>query len=112
MTPTERRRPPRLPVPPGRARRLALTWLSANEARAAEKKPHFPAKAKSVLFLFMVGGPSPLDLFDPKPELEKWRGSRSRSVGKFPSQFTKGTRTSLPSTDVQATRQERAVVSD
>lgn len=38
------------------------------------KKPHFPAKAKSVIFLFMEGGPSQMDLFDPKPELQKWHG--------------------------------------
>ncbi len=30
---------------------------------------HFPAKAKRVIFLFMSGGPSHVDLFDPKPEL-------------------------------------------
>ena len=38
------------------------------------KKPHFPAKAKNVIFLFMEGGPSQMDLFDPKPELQKWHG--------------------------------------
>jgi len=38
------------------------------------KKPHFPAKAKSVIFMFMEGGPSQLDLFDPKPALAKWHG--------------------------------------
>ncbi len=38
------------------------------------KKPHFPAKAKSVIFLFMEGGPSQMDLFDPKPEHKKWHG--------------------------------------
>src|SRR5947207_14593456 len=31
---------------------------------------HFPAKAKSVIFLFMYGGPSQMDLFDYKPELQ------------------------------------------
>src|SRR5262245_13525399 len=36
--------------------------------------PHFNAKAKSVIFMFMVGGPSPIDLFDPKPELIKRQG--------------------------------------
>src|SRR5690242_9195148 len=36
------------------------------------KPPHFTAKAKSVIFLFCYGGPSQVDLFDPKPELEKW----------------------------------------
>ncbi len=40
----------------------------------APKKPHFPAKAKSVIFMFMEGGPSQMDLFDPKPALQKWNG--------------------------------------
>lgn len=35
-------------------------------------KPHFPAKAKRVIYLFMAGGPSQLDLFDYKPTLEKY----------------------------------------
>jgi len=38
------------------------------------KPPHFPAKAKSVIFLFMGGGPSQLDLFDYKPTLKKYEG--------------------------------------
>jgi hypothetical protein len=40
----------------------------------APKKPHFAAKAKRVIFLFMAGAPSHLDLFDYKPELVKWNG--------------------------------------
>src|SRR5947207_2904630 len=40
----------------------------------APKKPHLPPKAKSVIWLFMEGGPSHLDLFDPKPELERLAG--------------------------------------
>src|SRR4051812_12227855 len=40
----------------------------------APKKPPFPAKAKNVIFLFMAGGPSHLELFDNKPELAKWDG--------------------------------------
>jgi hypothetical protein len=40
----------------------------------APKKPHFEPKAKSVIFLFMEGAPSQLDLFDPKPALEKIHG--------------------------------------
>src|SRR6476659_10037129 len=40
----------------------------------APKKPHLPPKAKSVIWLFMEGGPSHLDLFDPKPELDKLDG--------------------------------------
>jgi hypothetical protein len=40
----------------------------------APKAPHFPGKAKSVIFLFMEGGPSQMDLLDPKPELKKYHG--------------------------------------
>lgn len=40
----------------------------------APRFPHHPAKAKSVIFLFMEGGPSHLDLFDPKPELTRLSG--------------------------------------
>jgi hypothetical protein len=38
------------------------------------RPPQFAARAKSVIFLFMYGGPSHIDLFDPKPELSKWSG--------------------------------------
>jgi hypothetical protein len=38
------------------------------------KKAHFPARAKSVIHLFMNGGPSQVDLFDPKPMLNKMAG--------------------------------------
>jgi hypothetical protein len=38
------------------------------------RPPHFPAKAKAVIHLFMNGGPSQMDLFDPKPELERQHG--------------------------------------
>src|SRR4051812_13018628 len=41
---------------------------------AAEAKPHFPAKAKSVIFLMMNGAPSQVDTFDPKPILDKYAG--------------------------------------
>src|SRR5215203_5107800 len=40
----------------------------------APKRGHHTARAKSIIFLFMEGGPSHLDLFDPKPELEKLAG--------------------------------------
>src|SRR5260221_8203560 len=40
----------------------------------APKPPHFAAKAKSVIFLFMQGGPSHIDTFDPKPLLAKLHG--------------------------------------
>src|SRR6266542_3343901 len=40
----------------------------------APKPPHFAARAKSVIFLFMAGAPSQLDLFEQKPELKRWHG--------------------------------------
>jgi hypothetical protein len=53
--------------------------LAAEEATSqpndlAPRKPHFPAKAQSVIQLFMNGGPSQMDLFDPKPALDKHHG--------------------------------------
>src|SRR5436853_594962 len=64
---------------------IALANLLAGEGRAASmpgaatnplapRKPHFAPKAKNVIFMFMEGGPSQIDLFDPKPELQKWHG--------------------------------------
>src|SRR3954447_8331082 len=38
------------------------------------RRPHFDPKAKSVIHLFMNGGPSQMDLFDPKPMLDKHHG--------------------------------------
>ena len=38
------------------------------------RKPHFAPKAKAMISLFMHGGPSHVDLFDPKPELTKHSG--------------------------------------
>src|SRR2546423_323733 len=62
----------------------ALTYLLARDgffARAAPapnplapRKPHFPAKARACICLFMYGGPSQVDLWDPKPELAKRTG--------------------------------------
>lgn len=42
----------------------------------AEQTQHHPAKAKHVIFLFMAGGPSHVDLFDPKPALKEFAGQR------------------------------------
>lgn len=38
------------------------------------KAPHFPARAKHVIYLFLTGGPSHVDTFDPKPALTKYHG--------------------------------------
>ncbi|MBM82319.1 MAG: hypothetical protein CMJ78_17265 [Planctomycetaceae bacterium] len=43
------------------------------------KKPHFPGKAKAVIQFFMTGGPSHIDLFDPKPALKKHAGELPRA---------------------------------
>src|SRR5882724_8652876 len=52
--------------------------LLADEKRAVPgllpQPPHVPAKAKSVIHLFMNGGPSQMDLFDPKPALDAHHG--------------------------------------
>jgi hypothetical protein len=40
----------------------------------APKNPHFPARAKRLIFLFMNGGPSHVDTFDPKPTLDRYNG--------------------------------------
>src|SRR5215831_19454547 len=61
---------------------LASEGLLASPAAAATgsanpllpKAPHFPAKAKHVVHLFMNGGPSHIDTFDPKPALKKYAG--------------------------------------
>jgi hypothetical protein len=52
----------------------------------ARRKPHFTARAKHVIYLHMIGGPSQLDLFENKPELIKRDGE------KCPEELTKGKR--------------------
>ncbi len=65
---------------------LALTAMLGQEAIAdqkqiasnnplAPKQPHFPPRAKRIVFLFMKGGPSHVDTFDPKPMLSKHDGT-------------------------------------
>ena len=66
---------------------LALAALLAEEASAAPeprgatydllpKAPHFASRAKRVIYLFQNGGPSQVDLFDPKPELSRQAGQK------------------------------------
>jgi hypothetical protein len=76
---------------------LALAALAHDERlRAAApnplapKPPHRPAKAKAVIFLFMAGGPSHLETFDPKPLLNKLHGQpRPAEFGDAKYQFVK-----------------------
>jgi hypothetical protein len=85
---------------------LGLASVLATDARAAApadasplapKPTHFPARAKRVIFLFMNGGPSHIDTFDPKPELDKQHGKdpptainkRNTKLMKSPFKFQK-----------------------
>jgi hypothetical protein len=82
---------------------LALSYLLARDATASEKDkerklfnplapkpPHFTPKAKAVIFLFMVGGPSQMETFDPKPTLDRLHGQQMPpSFGEVKSQFVK-----------------------
>jgi hypothetical protein len=65
---------------------LALHSLLERDARAGDsiRPAHFPGKAKSVIWLFLDGGPSHIDLFDPKPELTKLAGQPLPSSFKRP----------------------------
>jgi uncharacterized protein (DUF1501 family) len=78
---------------------------------AARPKPHFKPRARSVIFLFMAGGPSHLDTFDPKPEIAKHAGKRPGSTdlrtervtgGLLPSPFAfrPGGKSGLPVSDL------------
>ena len=58
---------------------LALSSFAAWGATPGQhtlqpRRPHFPAKAKNVIFLYVGGGPSTIDMFDPKPLLRKYDG--------------------------------------
>ena len=53
---------------------LANLLAAESSSPLAPKPPHFPAKAKRVIFLFMNGGMSQVDTFDPKPMLDKHHG--------------------------------------
>ncbi len=69
---------------------IAATDLLARENPLKPRKSHFPAKADSVIFLFMHGGPSHIDTFDPKPLLNELHGQPvPESFGNVDLQFTK-----------------------
>jgi hypothetical protein len=57
-----------------RAATPGATEASVPSNPLAPRPPHFPARARRVIFLFMNGGPSHVDTFDPKPALEKHAG--------------------------------------
>jgi len=74
---------------------LAVADMLAQDLQAAPnndplspKDPHKPATAKSVIFLFMAGGPSHIDTFDPKPLLNQLHGqTRPKEFGEAKYQF-------------------------
>ncbi len=85
---------------------IAFSSMLASQAKAAEgpldplrpKQPHFHPTAKSVIWLFMEGGPSHIDLFDPKPELERLAGQPvPASFGKPITAMGTGNNTLMPS---------------
>jgi hypothetical protein len=96
---------------------LALQSLLANRALGdanplAAKPPHFASKAKRIIFLFMHGGPSQVDTFDPKPELTKHHGkpypgkkprvqfAATGNLLQSPWKFSPGGKSGLPVSDL------------
>ena len=89
------------------------SYLHATDAPATAQsgKPHFKPRAKRVIFLFMAGGPSHLDMFDPKPALARHAGERPEATdlrtervtgGVLPSafRFRPGGESGLPVSDL------------
>src|SRR5919107_5847204 len=72
---------------------VALAALASDRAYGAEApSPHFRPKARSVIFLFMEGGPSQVDTFDPKPTLKKEDGQPFKMKAE-PTQFNQNGKT-------------------
>jgi len=70
---------------------LAASALFGRSARAQAatgdvRPPHFEARARNVIFLYMDGGPAQMDTFDPKPELARW-ADQPLPVDAPPTQF-------------------------
>jgi uncharacterized protein (DUF1501 family) len=64
--------------------------LCGQSGLAATHAPHFAPKARHVIFLFLPGGPSHIDLFDPKPLLAKYAGQRPQTVDLRTERLTGG----------------------
>ena len=88
------------------------SYLATTDALGATATTrHLPARAKNVVFLFMSGGPSQLDTFDPKPKIKQFEGQRPREVeitterttgGLYPSpfRFRPGGNSGIPVSDL------------
>ena len=102
---------------------LALADLLGSQGRAADtainpkdplavRPPHFKPKAKRIIFLFMHGGPSQVDTFDPKPALKKFDGkpypgqkprvqfAKTGDLLASPWEFKPGGKSGLPVSDL------------
>ena len=73
---------------------LALRSLLASDVAGPS---HHPARARSVIFLFMYGGPSQVDTFDPKPALDRWAGKPIPVFKKEHAFFAETKATAMPS---------------
>src|SRR5207248_948675 len=62
----------------------ARAAVSAPESPLAPRKPHFEASTKSVICLFMYGGVSQVDTWDPKPQLTRYHGKPLPTLDKDP----------------------------
>lgn len=72
---------------------VAFSALMADETGPLQPRPvHIPAKAKSCIFLFMAGGPSHLDTFDPKPRLDDLHLQKFVRSDRFASAMASGQR--------------------
>ncbi len=72
---------------------LALdTAVVQSAGPLAPKEPHLPAKAKACIMLYMAGGPSHIDTFDPKPKLDELDGQKFVRNDKFASAMASGQR--------------------
>ena len=72
---------------------IGLAGMLGTDTAAAATTPigpHFAPKAKHVIFLFLTGGPSHIDMFDPKPALHKYAGQRPDSVDLRTERMTGG----------------------
>ena len=69
---------------------LGLALLEAQANPLAPKKAHFAPRAKRIIHLFMNGGPSQVDTFDPKPLLAKHNGKKPSAAGLKTERGTRG----------------------
>ena len=70
---------------------------AAKQSPLSPRRPHLPAAAKACIFLFMEGGPSHIDTFDPKPMLRQMEGKEFVREGKLVSAMAGGKRYYVPS---------------